>query len=276
MFRIKKTNIGIFVSILGLLLPLMSDGAEPYKPFIAKQYSPDDFKISQAEFRNGDAVIRIIQAKKISKKYDKPPYTCRAWLDVMRGKQTMFRRYFDDIDAVGFSYGLFVPEVQPPPPFFAVVKNGDYDGRLFLVHKDGKVFELVGGFYFISENKRYLFSHYASDTSGLAVFDLQEGRVVFSSDKLPVYQHQWYIRKSSYFFTASEWLGSSGMPREKEGVAYFYDFESHEIIEKKITSTELAASKSVAYDFDPRECEDCKVTHNKSLKMDAAKERRAP
>jgi len=276
MCKMKKTNIGIFVSILSLLLPLMSAGAEPYKPFIAKQYSPDDFKISQAEFRNGDAVIRIIEAKKISKNHDEPPYTCRAWLDVMKSKETVFRRYFDDIDAVGFSYGLFIPAVQPPSPFFAVVKNGDYDGRLFLVRKDGKVFDLVGGFYFISENKRYLFSHYSSDISGLAVFDLQGGRVVFSSDKLPAYQHQWYIKKGSYFFTASEWLGSSGMPREKEGVAYFYDFKSHKIIEKRISSAELAASKPFAYDFDPRECEDCKITHNKSLKRDALKNPRTP
>jgi hypothetical protein len=264
----KKANIGILVSTLSLLLPLMSDGAELYKPFIAGQYSSKEFKIFQGEFRNGNVLIRIIEAKTISEDYDKSPYACRAWLEVTKAKQTLFRKYYDDIDAVGFSYGLFVPKVQPPPPFFAVVKNGDYDGRLFLVHKDGKVFDLIGGFYFISENKRYLFSHYASDISGLAVFDLQGGHVVFSSDKLPEYQHQWYIKKGSYFFTASEWYG--------HGVAYLYDFKSHKIIEKEISSAELAASKPVAYDFDPRECEDCKVTHNKSLKRDAAKTRRAP
>lgn len=265
MCKMMRINIGLLASILALLVPLMSTGSELYKTFIATQYGPDDFKVSQAEFRNGDAVIRIIEAKKVSKKFDLPPYTCRAWLEVIRAKQTMFRRYFDDIDAVGYSYGLFVPEVQPPGPVFAVVKNGDYDGRLFLVRRDGKVFDLIGGSYFISENKRYLFSHYASDTSGLAVFDLQEGRVVFSSDKLPAYQHQWYIQKGSYFFTASEWLGTSGMPHEKEGVAYFYDSKSHKIVEKTVTSAELAASSPVTYDFDPRECEDCRVTHNKSL-----------
>jgi hypothetical protein len=264
----KKANIGILVSILGLLLPLTSDGAEQYKPFIASQYSPKEFKISQGEFPNGNALIRIIEAKTISEKYVKSPHACRAWLEVTKAKQTLFRKYYDDIDAVGFSYGLFVPKVQPPPPFFAVVKNGDYDGRLFLVDKDGKVFDLIGGFYFISENKRYLFSSYASDISGLAVFDLQRGHVVFSSDKLPEDQYQWYIKKGAYFFTASEWYG--------HGIGYFYDFKSHKIIEKEMTSAELAASKPVAFDFDPKECEDCKVTHNKALKRDAAKGRRAP
>jgi hypothetical protein len=274
MCKLNKTDICILVGIFGGFLPLISIGAEPYKPFIASQYSSKEFKISQGEFRNGNVLIRIIEAKKVSGR-DKPPYACRAWLDVMAAKQTMFKRYFDDIDAVGSSYGLFVPEVQPPPPFFAIVKHGDYDGRLFLVDRNGKVFDLIGGYYFITEDKRYLLSQYHSDTSGLAVFDLQERRVVFSSDKLPEYQHQWYIEKASYFFTASEWSGS-GMPREKQGVAYFYDFKSHKIIEKEISSAELAASKPVAFDFDPRGCEDCKVTHNKALKRDATKSRRAP
>jgi len=271
----KKANIGVLVSILGLLLPLISYGAESYKPFIPKQYNPNDVKISQAEFRNGDTLIKIIQVKTISQKYDLPPFLCRAWLDVTRSQKIVFRRYFDNIEALGSSFGLFVPAVQPLSPFFAVVKNGDYDGRLFLVREDGKVSDLLGGLYFISENKRYLFSHYFSDISGLAVFDLQAGRVVFSSDKLSAHQHQWYIRKGSYFFTASEWSAGSGL-HEKKDVAYFYDFKSHKIIEKRISGTELAASKPVAYDFDPRECEDCEVTHNKSLKRDAAKGRRAP
>jgi len=241
----------------------MPTAADSYRPFVSEQYSQNDFKISQAEYRNGNTMIRIIEAKKISKMYDKPPSLCRAWLDVVKAKQPIFKRYFHDINAVGFSFGLFVPETQPPSPYFAVVKNGDYDGRLFLVHEEGEVFDLIGGFYFISDNMRYLFSHYASDASGLAVFDLQEGRVVFSSDKLPAHQHQWYVTNGgSYYFTASEWLEGSGRPHEKEGVAYFYDLRSHKIIKQNIAKQDIMASKPVLYDFDPRDCDDCKITHN--------------
>jgi hypothetical protein len=125
----------------------------------------------------------------------------------------------------------------------------------------------MGGFYFITENKRYIFSDYASDTSGLVVFDLQAGRVVFSSDSLPAYQHLWYIKDYEYFFTASEWPNNSGIAQEKEGIAYFYDFISHKITERNISTSELAASRPVAYDFDPREYEDCQVTHNTALKQ---------
>jgi hypothetical protein len=92
----------------------------PYRPFVAEQYNPNDFKVSQVKFRHGSAVIRIIEAKRTSEKHDELPYLCRAWLDVTKSKKTVLRKYFDDIDASGFSYGLSVPEVQPPSPFFAV------------------------------------------------------------------------------------------------------------------------------------------------------------
>jgi hypothetical protein len=261
MYKIIKMNFGIVATTLALLVPLISLASESYRAFDASEYGRGDFSVSKAEFRNGDAIVRIIEAKRTSNPTGLP-YLCRAWLEVTRASQTTFQRYFDDIGAVGYSYGLFVPKVQPPGLFFAVVKNGDYDGRLFMVRGDGKVFDLIGGSYFISQNKRFLFSHYDSDTSGLAVFDLQEGRVVFSSEELPEYQHQWYNRNGTYFFTASEWRDNSGLPTEKKDVAYIYDYESHKIVEKRITSADLARSKPVRWDFDPRQYGDCKVIHN--------------
>ena len=264
----NNIKITILTAILLLVLPLISGPSEQYKTFISKEYDPNDFNISQAEFRNGNVLIRIIEAKKISKKYDEPPHLCRAWLDVQKANETIFQKYFDDIDAVGFSYGLFVPKAQPPSPYFVVVKNGDYDGRLFIVCKDGRVFNLLGGFYFISKDKRYLFSEYASDARGLAVFDLQNGRVVFSSEKLPAYMHQWYEKDGKYFFTEAEWNNGPGIAHEKEDVAYFYDFKTNKIIEKRIETSYLATSKPVKYDFDPREYEDCAATQNKRLDSD--------
>ena len=260
MCNFKDINLYQLAGILVLILPQFSVGAISYEPFVVSQYDPEKFKISKVEIRNGNSLIRLIAAKNVSEKHDKPPYLCRAWFDVIKANQTIFSKFFDDIDAVGFSFGLFIPKLQPPPPYFAVVKNGDYDGRLFLVNENGEVFDLIGGFYFISENKKFLFSHYASDTSGLAVFDLLEGLVVFSSDRLPAYQHQWYKYDDSYFFTASEWLDSSGMPDEKKNVGYFYDFTSQEIVEKIMTRAELGASEPIKFDFDPRDYDNCDNT----------------
>ncbi len=265
MCKMNKIKTYILISLLVLGVDLKPSRADPCQPFIFEQYSQDDYKISQGHFRNGNVVIQVIEAKKISNSYKKPPHACRAWLYIIKGKQTIFQRCFADIDPVGFPYGLFVPKVQLPFPYFAVIKNGDYDGRLFIVHKDGEVFDLIGGFYFLSENKRYVFSQYASDSSGLAVFDLKKGRVVFSSVELPAHQHQWYIIEGTYYFMASEWPASSGIHIGKGGVAYFYDLRSHKIIKKKITKQEVEASKPVAYEFNPRSCEDCVARHNLSI-----------
>jgi len=253
------------ITAIGMLLlifsPTVSNGGDSYKPYVQKQYSINDFSITHSDFHHGNVVIKIIQAKKKADKYNEPPYLCRAWLDVSKAKNRIYQKYFDDIDAVGFSYGLFVPKIQPPSPYFAVVKNGDYDGKLFLVRKDGKVFDLMGGFFFITKNRRYLFSEYASDTTGLAVFDLRNGRVVFSSMELPAEMSHWYEKKGEYYFTAEP--DSYNVPDKI--IAYFYDFSANKIIERTISGAELADSIPVTYDFDPREYENCTTTANKRI-----------
>jgi hypothetical protein len=265
--------IALFILSIAILLISVAVNAQTssdvkFRPFVQNEYDPKDFVVSQAEFHKGNVLIRIIQAKNISRKYNETPYLCRAWIDIVKSEQTIFRRYFDDMDPIGFSYGLFIPEVQPPAPFFAVVKNGEYDGRLYLVHEDGKVDDLMGGFYFMTNDKRYLFSEYVSDGTGLVVFDLTAGNIVFSSNKIP-YIHQWYVKDGAYFFTESEWIPSNyGTPTEKPGIAYFYDFKTHQIILKKITAAEIVTSKALAYDFDPRDYKDCMTEANKSLKRE--------
>jgi len=236
-----------------------------FRPFVLKEYDPKEFTVSQNEFHNGGASIRITQAKQIAINVHKPPTICRAWIEVVKENKTTFQKYLADMDPAGFSYGVFIPAAQPPAPFFAVVKIGDYDGRLYLVNKEGKVEDLMGGFYFITNDKRYLFSQYATDGTGLVVYDLAEGRTVYSSDKIP-HMHQWYFKDGACFFTESEWIRSNiGRPTEKPGIAHFYDFKTHQIISKKITVAERAAAKTLAFDFDPRDYEDCTTGTGKPL-----------
>jgi hypothetical protein len=273
----NKANIFFLITILGLqlLAPSIVHSEQLYREFAADQYNSKEFKISQRNITHGKINLRIIQAKKLIHFTDSPNH-CRAWFDVIKSKKNVFQRYYDDVGPVGFSFGLFVPKVQPPSPYLAVIKNGDYDGRLLLVRNDGKVHDLMGGFYFITKDKRYLFSQYASDIEGLVVFDLKTDRIVFSSDNIP-YIHQWYIYGEDYFFTESEWIKTNlGKPTEKGGVAYFYDFNTHQIIPKNMTATEMASAKALVYDFDPRGYEDCITVPNKSIKRDASKSRHAP
>ena len=44
---------------------------DKFQPFVQKDYDPGgEFHVSQKEFHNGSTLIRIIQAKKISKNYN--------------------------------------------------------------------------------------------------------------------------------------------------------------------------------------------------------------
>lgn len=149
-------------------------------------------------------------------------------------------------------------------PYLAVVKNGDYNGRLLLFRTDGEVYDLIGGFYFFSKDKRYVFSEYASDASGLAVFDLDTGKVVFSSEELP-YIHQWYEKDGTYFFTESEWHDNSGSATEKVGTVHIFDFKQKKLIEKKVSSSFFKKAMVLEWDFDPRKYKDCKSTPNTPL-----------
>lgn len=153
-----------------------------------------------------------------------------------------------------------------PAPYFAVVKNGNYDGHLYFINESGKVEDLMGGFYFITNDKRYLFSQYAPDGTGLAVFDLITGRTVYPSNKIP-YIHHWYVKDGAYFFAESEWIRSNlGRATEKPEIAHFYDFNKKEIISKDITADDLAAAEKLEYDFDPREYENCTTNSYESSK----------
>jgi hypothetical protein len=104
--------------------------------FKPADYPNSDFRVTQSSHALGAIEIRIIHAKK-RKPNASPPSYCRAWAEISRGQTLLQRIYFGDIEPVGYSYGIFVPAKQPAPDYFALVKEGDYDGRLLLVNSDG-------------------------------------------------------------------------------------------------------------------------------------------
>jgi len=264
--KMKTTNFLIALISAFYLMPSIGISAElepVSRLFIANDYPSKQFKISVTEIKNGNTKIKIRQVKR-TKPFDHVPHVCRAWLDVEKSSKVIFSRYYDDIEPVGFSYGLFVPKKQPNPPYLAVVKNGDYDGRLFIFKTDGEVHDLLGGSYFLTKDKRYIFSQYASDASGLAVFDLVVGKVVFSSYKLP-YIYKWYEMNGNYFFTEAEWRDNSGKASEKAGTVHIFDFKLKNLVEKKVFPSYFKKAKVVDWDFDPRKYNDCILTTNTPL-----------
>lgn len=242
-----------------------SSSERAFIPFDKSEYG-EDYQISICEFGHGKVLISLIQAR-VKIPSAKEPHYCRAWLIVKRGDKNVFERYYADIDPVGSSFGLSVLENQLPSPYFAVVKQGDYDGHLFLVDREGTVTDLKSEFLFLTKYKRYLFSVYSEDLSSLQVLDLKKQELVLAREDLPSI-HQWYFKDGTYFFTESIWTTSDGKPREKTSVAYFIDLKEKQILKRSLQPEQLATATRVDYLFDPGQYPNCTCSSSKQSNRD--------
>jgi hypothetical protein len=217
------------------------------RPFVAREYPAGKFGVTSNDYPLGQIMVRVIDARNLGKDEHKDaPHFCSAWIDVLKGEQLLTRFYYNDIEPVGFNFGAFVPQRQPVPDYFFVVKEGDYDGRLLLVGKDGHVVDLPGGFYFVTDDKKFLISDYASDERGLTVFDLTNHRMILQSRDAPEIG-SWYRDERGYFF----------MEDQAPGHAQRLDLEKHRITKILISANERKKATKVRYDFDPRGKQDC-------------------
>lgn len=217
-------------------------------------YPKSEFQVTQSIHSLGTVKIRIIHAKR-RKEIETPPSFCRAWVEITRGDTLVRRIYYRDFEPVGYKYGVFVPAKQPSGDYFALVKEGDYDGHLLLVNGSGEVADTLGGSFFVARG-RFLVSQYSSDEAGLAVFDLQTHKLILKTTDIP-YVEKWYKDSTGYFFTESEWPERSGESHEKAGIAYRLNLQQGKIIKTDMDSTRLHSAAAVKYDFDPRQYDDC-------------------
>ncbi len=252
------------------------DTPADWPPVQREKVDPTRSLFTIAEYAHGAVTVRIAQLKTLSRSETDGPHFCRAWLQVLKGREVLWQRSFDDIEPVGFSYGLVVPSDPPSQDLFAVVKNGDYDGRLLLIGRDGSVIDTIGGFYFLTQDRHFLISDYASDDSGVAVVDLLKSKLLFTAERLPDI-HQWYRNGYDYYFSESEWLPSNkGLPTERRGTAHWLNFQKSRIDSRPDLVSTHDHAHSVSWTLDPGKYEDCMSPSNQPLQPtpDGATERR--
>ena len=254
-------HAGLALSV-GFLLAGVSRGeeAEAYRPYEKGEYVGGDFDVTSHTWPHGRVKVKITQAKRLGPRSVEPPYACRAWLEVYEGKTRIWERYFDDIGPSGFSYGLSVPGKQPTPEYFAVIKNGDFDGRLFLIDRKGMVTDLSGGFYFVTFDRRFLYSEYAADTQEVMVFDLLFGKIVLDtkttdSSLLPGDIYDWYHDGKKYFFTIVK-PGAPGKGLVQEDRKSVYEVKMNPPGIEKVPA-DFSRLHHKKWDFDPRRFRDC-------------------
>lgn len=219
---------------------------------IFQQSDYDPASVTTKTYVHGEVQVTLIQVKDIK---DSPVQGlggyCRAWLQVRKGKELLEEKYYDDIYPLGGKYGLFVPHIQPSHNYFIVVALGSYNGRLLLINRKGQILDLMGGRFFVTSDRRFIFSTRDSDLSGLTVFDLVHGEVVYSAEITPDVQ-DWHQSKLGYFFTESDWNGStSGKPHAKQEVIHLFDFKTKAILEKRIDVGTVKGARKIVDDFAP-------------------------
>jgi hypothetical protein len=76
--------------------------------------------VTRKDFPHGDVTIRVIEVKNLG--YTMAPDQCRAWLEVRKGSAVLKQFYYNDIEPVPDSYGIFAPKQQAADDYFAAVK----------------------------------------------------------------------------------------------------------------------------------------------------------
>ncbi len=174
-----------------------------YESTIESSLNGDNLPVSVYTTRFTNYYLDSIKIKLIvvnSKKADEEATTyCRAWIKVVKNDSVINQVYFNNLDSTKNCTSLFLPEPQPSADFFMMVKYGDNDGRTIVIDKRGKIFNMIGGRYFITKDNRFLFSPWVSLEKGLAVFDFKTGRVVFNNNDLGVELADWYFQDGRYF-----------------------------------------------------------------------------
>lgn len=135
------------------------------------------------------------------------PFACRSWLTILHhGK--IINQKFCDIEPVGGCSGFYAPSEQPCQGYFLLSKFGDYQGETWLIHGDGKITILKGGSFSISSDKRYLFSTYDSDVSGITIYDLQQHKLVLSREaKGATRYNEFFVQDGKYYISMTDESG---------------------------------------------------------------------
>ena len=255
MFKSAKAKSGILplqlilLSQLSALSPALAADSKP-SPFNAGDYPAS--QVSSFHKQLGKVAIDAKQVKRPDEKQSNPRY-CRAWIWLAKEGKKETCEYFDDINPVGGSNGLFAPNTVLPAGYVGLVKLGDYNGRLVLINDSGKHWNFAGGSYFVSKDKKNLFSIHETETkTGVSVFDLKKGTLVLAEDEkskdAPPIMDKWYFDGTGYFFTTMNADGSQ--PKERVRTVYAYDDKTNKLVKKSMPAEKISAAKEVVYDFD--------------------------
>lgn len=223
------------------------------KLFDRSEYPEQKYAVKTDQYRFKDLTIELIQAQlRDPRQYDAKSAYCRIWLTVKKGDLVKDQLYFNDCEALGGCSGIYVSRDNQPENHFLLSKFGDYDGQIIIIDTKGKIRSFIGGSYYLSTDKKYLFSTYDSDLSGLTVFDFSKDKALFSSDDLKPYLGDFYQSGDSYFA-----LVNSDVKSGKAKIAKF-DFNTNLLVVSTVDKHYLSSAKPLkacnVFEYAPCSC----------------------
>lgn len=194
----KTKNITL---ILFLAFAFLAKGQD-FKLFSDNDYPLDQFEINKKSFNFSKFEVQLIQLSSKGK-LDGNSIFCRSWLSLLDEGSLKSQIHYENIEAVGGCAGIYVPDQQPIPGYLIGSKFGDYNGQLIVVNHLGEIKTYLGGIFYVSKDRKYLFSNYDSDLNGLTVIDMENNEVLFESE-IEKYLADWYYFDSKYYAVISE------------------------------------------------------------------------
>lgn len=99
----------------------------------------------------------------------------------------------------------------------------------------------MGGTFYVSVNRQYLFADYNSDLSGLTVYDLNQKLILFSGTIAP-YLGDWYYKDGKYF--AETW--NSATDKIDSNQIAMYDFTKNKLTIEPCSKDYLIKSRKLS------------------------------
>ena len=260
--RFKLSNrialLALFASISQFITNTTGAEAKPFQP---ADYPESTSKTYTYTLPNSKVSVEALQVKRLNEKHSNPRY-CRAWVTITKDGKKVSSEYFEDINGLGGPCGLYFPQKSISDNYKGVVKLGDYDGRLLLVNNAGKYWNIPGGSFFTSKDKKLLFSTHECDApAGIAVFDLQKGATIFQTNEkakeAPPVVSKWYFDGTNYFFTSTD--PSKPESKSKAQDVYVFDTKISKLVKKMLPPAKIAAATPIAYDFSAMSDSDIKA-----------------
>lgn len=186
-----------FKTIIFLTFGLTLKSQTKIPSFSFKQFPKSNYNIKNDTFEFMQfKVVKILVSKKTNNIEG-----CKCWIKILSGEKIISEKRYNT-EAVGGCSGIYMSEKGQAQNYLILSKFGDYEGLTILIDSLGKINEFIGGSYYMSKDKSFLFSIWDSDLAGLSILNLNTGKKVYEKELIDEERfYTVYFQDKRYYIT---------------------------------------------------------------------------